>query len=51
MFVPPLQSYTPLKRFRAEAVWRRTAAYYDKDKEFLLELEAKVTHYELATKL
>jgi len=43
------ESYEAIRAFAGDDLER--AVYYAKDKEFLLELESKVTHYELATKL
>ncbi len=43
------QSYEAIRAFAGDDPER--AVYYDKDTEFLLALEAKVTHYEVATKL
>ncbi|HLZ60477.1 MAG TPA: antibiotic biosynthesis monooxygenase [Ktedonosporobacter sp.] len=43
------ESYEAIRAFAGDDL--EQAVYYDKDKEFLLELEPKVTHYELATKL
>src|SRR5579864_4696935 len=38
------ESYEAIRAFAGDDLER--SVYYDKDKEFLLELEAKVTHYE-----
>ena len=38
------ESYEAIRAFAGEDIER--AVYYPKDKEFLLELEPKVTHYE-----
>ena len=38
------ESYDAIRAFAGEDIER--AVYYSKDKEFLLELEPKVTHYE-----
>jgi len=43
------ESYEAIRAFAGDDLER--AVYYSKDKEFLLELEPKVTHYELATSL
>jgi heme-degrading monooxygenase HmoA len=43
------ESYEAIGAFAGNDLER--AVYYPKDKEFLLELEPKVTHYELATTL
>jgi heme-degrading monooxygenase HmoA len=42
-------SYEAIRAFAGDDMEK--AVYYDKDKEFLLELEPNVTHYELATKV
>jgi heme-degrading monooxygenase HmoA len=43
------ESYEAIRAFAGDDLER--AVYYPKDKEFLLELEPKVTHYELAANL
>ncbi len=43
------ESYDAIRAFAGDDMER--AVYYPKDKEFLLELEPKVIHYELATNL
>src|SRR5690348_12476065 len=43
------ESFEAIRAFVGDDLER--AVYYAKDKEFLLELEPKVTHYELATTL
>ncbi len=40
------ESYEAIRAFAGDDLER--AVYYPKDKEFLLELEPKVTHYEVA---
>ena len=42
-------SYEAIRTFAGNDLEK--AVYYPKDKEFLLELEPKVTHYEVATNL
>src|SRR6266704_256190 len=42
------KSFEAIRAFAGDDMER--AVYYPKDEEFLLELEPKVTHYELATK-
>ena len=42
-------SYEAIRVFAGDDLER--AVYYPKDKEFLLELEPNVTHYEVATNL
>jgi heme-degrading monooxygenase HmoA len=41
------ESYEAIRAFAGNDLER--AVYYPRDKEFLLELEPKVTHYEVAT--
>ena len=43
------ESYESIRAFAGDDLER--AVYYDKDREFLLELKATVTHYEVATQL
>lgn len=43
------ESFEAIRAFAGDDLER--AVYYAKDKEFLLELEPKVTHYELVTTL
>jgi heme-degrading monooxygenase HmoA len=43
------ESYEAIHAFAGDDLER--AVYYPKDQEFLLELEPKVTHYEVATTL
>ncbi len=43
------ESYEAIRAFAGDDLER--AVYYDKDKEYLLELEPGVLHYELATDL
>ena len=43
------ESYEAIRTFAGNDLEK--AVYYPKDKEFLLELEPKVTHYEVATNL
>jgi heme-degrading monooxygenase HmoA len=43
------ESYEAIRAFAGNDLER--AVYYPRDKEFLLELEPKVTHYEVATTL
>jgi len=43
------ESYEAIRAFAGDDLER--AIYYDKDQEFLLELEANVAHYELTTQL
>lgn len=43
------ESYEAIRAFAGDDLER--SVYYAKDAEFLLELEARVTHYEVATKL
>lgn len=43
------ESYEVIRAFAGDDLER--SVYYDKDKEFLLELEPRVIHYEVATKL
>jgi len=43
------RTYEAIRAFTGDDLER--AVYYPKDKEFLLELEPKVTHYEVATNL
>jgi heme-degrading monooxygenase HmoA len=42
-------SYEAIRAFAGDDLER--AVYYPRDQEFLLELEPKVTHYEVATTL
>ena len=43
------ESYAAIRAFAGDDL--EHSVYYDKDQEFLLEMEAKVVHYELATLL
>lgn len=43
------ESYEAIRAFAGDDLER--AVYYDKDREFLLELEANVTHYDVATQV
>jgi heme-degrading monooxygenase HmoA len=45
LFISYWESFEAIRRFAGEAV--EVARYYPKDREFLLELEPSVTHYEV----
>lgn len=49
LFISLWESVAAIKKFAGEDVEK--AVYYPEDKEFLLELEPTVSHYEVAVKL
>lgn len=46
LFISLWESYDAIRRFAGADIEK--AVYYPKDKEFLLELEPNVTHYDVA---
>jgi len=48
LFISLWESFDAIRRFAGEDVEK--AVYYPKDKEFLLELEPKVKHFEVLVK-
>jgi len=48
LFISLWESFDAIRRFAGEDVEK--AVYYPKDKEFLLELEPKVKHFEVLAK-
>ena len=48
IFISLWESFDAIRRFAGEDVER--AVYYPRDKDFLAELESKVTHFEVLVK-